>query len=146
MQRNPRARAPQSSGVLRAEPQRPEADGFVRDLNPSGQHQLGDVTPAHTEAVVEPHATTDDLRREAIAFLERWSGRWLGHDGIRADRKRLDNASSGNSITAHLPVYLALVNRALRHPASLRVTPDRSTRPGVSRGSTTDPAGRGYHT
>ena len=27
-------RAPQSSGVLRAEPQRPETDGFVRDLNP----------------------------------------------------------------------------------------------------------------
>src|SRR6266851_2679577 len=29
-------RAPQSSGVLRAEPQCPKADGFVRDLNPSG--------------------------------------------------------------------------------------------------------------
>jgi hypothetical protein len=32
------ARAPQSSRVLRAEPQRPEADGFLRDLNPSGGH------------------------------------------------------------------------------------------------------------
>ena len=42
-----RARLPsalQSSGVLRAEPQRPEADGFVRDLNPLGQHQFGHVT------------------------------------------------------------------------------------------------------
>src|SRR5262245_56491909 len=29
-------RAPQSSGVLDAEPQRPQADGLVRDLNPSG--------------------------------------------------------------------------------------------------------------
>ena len=64
----------------------------MRDLNPSGQHQLGDVTQAHPEAVVEPHATTDDLRREAIAFVERWSGRRVGHGGIRADRKRLDNA------------------------------------------------------
>jgi uncharacterized protein YfaP (DUF2135 family) len=25
-------------------PQRPEADGFVRDFNPSGQHQFGHVT------------------------------------------------------------------------------------------------------
>ena len=49
---------PQSSGVLRAEPKRPEADGFVRDLDPSGQHQLGNVTQAHTEAVVQPDATT----------------------------------------------------------------------------------------
>ena len=45
-----------------------------------------------------------------------------------------------------LAVYFALVNRALRHPASLRVTPDRRTRPGVSRSSTTDPAGRKYNT
>jgi hypothetical protein len=65
---------------------------FVRDLNPSGQHQFGDVTQAHAEAVVEPHAPTDDLRREAIAFVERWSGRRLRDGGIRADRKRLDNA------------------------------------------------------
>jgi hypothetical protein len=64
----------------------------VRDLNPSGQHQLRDVTQAHTEAVIQPHATTNDLRRESIAFVERWSGRRLGHGGIRADRKRLDNA------------------------------------------------------
>ena len=41
-----------------------------------------------------------------------------------------------------LVVNVALVNRAPRHPASLRVTPDRSARPGVSRSSTTDPAGR----
>jgi hypothetical protein len=27
---------PQSSGVFRAESQRPEANGFARDLNPSG--------------------------------------------------------------------------------------------------------------
>ena len=40
----------------------------------------------------EPHTPTDDLRREAIALVERWSGRWLGHGGIKADRKRLDNA------------------------------------------------------
>ena len=60
---------------------------------PSGQHQLGDVTQAQTEAVVEPHTTTDDLRRESIAFVKRGSGRRLGHGGIRADRKRLDNAS-----------------------------------------------------
>ena len=45
-----------------------------------------------------------------------------------------------------LAVYLALVHRARRHPASLRVTRDRSTRPEVSRSSTTDPAGRGYNT
>jgi hypothetical protein len=36
-------------------------DGFARDLNPSGQHQLEDVTQAHTETVVGPHAMTDDL-------------------------------------------------------------------------------------
>src|SRR4029450_7724554 len=78
-----------------AEAQGPEADGFVRDLNPSCQHQLRDVTQAHTEAVVEPHAPTDDLRRESIAFVERWAGLRLGHSGIRADRKRLDNAWPG---------------------------------------------------
>ena len=36
---------------------------------------------------------TDDLRREAIPFVERGSVRRLGHGGIRADHKRLDNAS-----------------------------------------------------
>jgi hypothetical protein len=52
--------APQSSRVLRPEPQ---ADGFVGDLNPSSEHQLGDVPQAHPEAVVEPHAPTDDRPR-----------------------------------------------------------------------------------
>ena len=47
---------------------------------------------AHTEAVVEAHTTTDELRRKTITLVERWSGRPLGHGGIRADRKRLDNA------------------------------------------------------
>ena len=88
-------RAPQSSGVLRPEPQRPEADGLVRDLNSSGQHQLGHVTQTHTEAVVKPHAPTDDLRREAIAFVECGAGRPLGHGDIRADRQRLDNSPKG---------------------------------------------------
>ena len=37
-------RAPQSSGVLRADVPRPEADGFVKDLNPLGQHQFRHVT------------------------------------------------------------------------------------------------------
>jgi hypothetical protein len=73
-------RAPQSSGVLRAEPQRPEPNGFMRYLDPSGQHQLGDVTQAHTEAEIEPHAMTDDRWREAITLVERQSGRRLGHD------------------------------------------------------------------
>src|SRR5438093_10227188 len=40
----------------------------------------------------EPHAPTDDLRRKAIALVERWLRRWPRHGGIRADRKRLDNA------------------------------------------------------
>jgi hypothetical protein len=62
------SRASQSSGVLRAEPQRPEANGFVRNPNPAGRHQLGDVTQTQTEAVVQPQATTDDVRREAIAL------------------------------------------------------------------------------
>jgi hypothetical protein len=88
------SRAPQSSGVLRAKPHRPEADGFVRDLNPSSEHQLGDVPQAQPETVVEPHATTDGLRREAMAFVECWSDRRLRHDGIRADHTRLDNAAT----------------------------------------------------
>src|ERR1019366_10149814 len=50
-----------------------------------------DVTQTHTEAVGEPHATTDDLRREAIAFVEYGAGRPLGHGDIRADRQRLDH-------------------------------------------------------
>jgi hypothetical protein len=37
------SRAPQSSGVLRVKPLRPEANGFVGDLNPASEHQLGDV-------------------------------------------------------------------------------------------------------
>src|SRR5262245_18758168 len=40
---------------------------------------------------------TDDLRREAIPFVERGSVRRLGHGGIRADHKRLDNTSGGHS-------------------------------------------------
>jgi hypothetical protein len=36
---------------------------IVRDLNPSSQHQFGDVTQAHPEAVIEPHTITDDRRR-----------------------------------------------------------------------------------
>jgi hypothetical protein len=51
-----------------------EADGFVRDLNPSSQQQFGDVPQTHTEAIVEPHAPTDDLRREMKAFVKLWSG------------------------------------------------------------------------
>jgi hypothetical protein len=37
------------------------------------------VTQAHTEAVVEPHAMTDDRWREAITLVERRSGRRLRH-------------------------------------------------------------------
>jgi hypothetical protein len=47
--------------------------------NPSGEHQFGYVAQAHAEAVIEPHATTTDLRREARALVERGSGPRLGH-------------------------------------------------------------------
>src|SRR5262245_35224604 len=47
-----------------------------------------------TETVIEPQAMTDDLRREPIAFVQRGSVRRLGHGGIRADHKRLDNANN----------------------------------------------------
>jgi hypothetical protein len=70
----------------------------VRDLNPSGEHQLGDVTQAYTEAVVESHTPTDDLWREAIAFVERGSFRRLRHGDIRADRERLDNAQPATDV------------------------------------------------
>src|SRR5262249_30873719 len=85
-------RAPESSGVLRAEPRGPKADGFVRDLNPAREHQFGYIAQAYAEAIVEPHTPTDDLRREAVAFVERWSGRRLEHCGMRADHHLLDNA------------------------------------------------------
>src|SRR5262245_43169985 len=52
---------------------------LVRNLNPSVQHQFGDVTQAQTEPVVKPDATTDDFGRKSVAFVERWSGRGLGH-------------------------------------------------------------------
>jgi hypothetical protein len=45
------SRAPQTSRVLRAEPQRPESNGFVRDLNPAGEYDFGDVTQAQAEAI-----------------------------------------------------------------------------------------------
>jgi hypothetical protein len=61
---------------------------------PRASHQLGHVPQAHTEAVVEPHAVTDDFRREAITFVERWSGRRLGHGGIRPSRQRPENPVS----------------------------------------------------
>jgi hypothetical protein len=86
-------RAPQASGVLQTEPERPEPDGFIRDLDAASKHQFRDVAQAHPETVVEPHAMTNDLGRKAVAFIERGSRRRLGHGGIRADRRRLDNAS-----------------------------------------------------
>src|SRR5262249_50616311 len=48
-------------------------------LNPSSEHQFGDVAQAHVESVVEPHAPTDDLQWEPVAFVEHWPGRPLGH-------------------------------------------------------------------
>ena len=65
-------RAPQSSGVLRPEPQRPEADGLVRDLNSSGQHQFGHVAQAHAEAVVKPHARPAGLEPATPGLEEQW--------------------------------------------------------------------------
>ena len=36
-------RAPQVSRVLQAEPERPEPDGFIRDLDAAGKHEFRDV-------------------------------------------------------------------------------------------------------
>lgn len=57
-------RAPQSSGVLGAEPPRPESDDFVRDLNSASQHQLGNVTQAD-QAKGLSHPKTPPGRRTA---------------------------------------------------------------------------------
>src|SRR5262249_29782292 len=65
------SRAPQASGVLRPESQRPETDRFVRDLNPAGKHHVGHVAQTQTKTVVEPHAPSDDPGRKAIAPVER---------------------------------------------------------------------------
>ena len=40
-----------------------------------GEHKFGHVAQAHPETVLEPHTMTDELRREAIALVERRSGR-----------------------------------------------------------------------
>jgi hypothetical protein len=76
-----------SGGVsrLRAESEGPEADGFVGGHNPSGEHQLGHVAQAQTEAVIEPYAMAKESRREAISLVERWPGRRMGHGRIGAD-------------------------------------------------------------
>jgi hypothetical protein len=95
------------ASIVGRTPCRTETSGggwFRERPQSSGQHQLGNVTQAHTEAV-EPDATTDDLRREAIAFVECWSGRPLGHGGIRPDRKRLDNASDHVVVGRNLDAY-----------------------------------------
>jgi hypothetical protein len=91
-------RAPQSSSVLRTEPQRPEADAFVRDLNPSGQHQLGDVygadlaapTPWFTlkaeAAYVSSGNHVGDDYVLCVLQLERQSGEWVFVGGTPAKR------------------------------------------------------------
>ena len=73
------SRPSQSSCILQAEPQRPEADGFVRDLNATDKEQFGDVAQAHREAIVQPHTMADDLGRVPIAFVERGAGEQLRH-------------------------------------------------------------------
>jgi hypothetical protein len=78
------SRPSQSSGVLQAEPQRPEADGFVRDFNATGEQQFGDVAQAHREAIVQPHAMADDLGREPIAFVKQ--GRVDGCDMAESEQ------------------------------------------------------------
>jgi len=70
-------RPSQASRQLQAEPHGPEADGFVRDLNSTGQQQLGYVPEAHPEPVIQPNPMADDLGWKPKAFVEWWADQHL---------------------------------------------------------------------
>jgi len=59
----------ESSRVLRSELQTPEADGFVRDHDPTLSQQIFDMPVTECETVVEPDAVAYDLGRETMAFI-----------------------------------------------------------------------------
>src|SRR5262249_3610691 len=73
----PRPGAPtaESCGVGGTELLAPQPDGLVADLHPALRQEFLHVAVAEREAVVQPHGVADDLGREAIASIQRVTGR-----------------------------------------------------------------------
>src|SRR5262249_29531041 len=61
----------QGAGVGLAELRTPLPDGLVAEGDPAGQHHLPGLARARREAVVEPDAVADDLRREPEPLIRR---------------------------------------------------------------------------
>ena len=58
----------QVPGDLRAELDRPAADGLVADIDAALSQQLLDVPEAQVEPKIQPHRVADHVRREAVSF------------------------------------------------------------------------------
>src|SRR5215475_4687291 len=56
----------------------PLPDGFIRHNNAAGEQEFFDISIAQAEAIIEPHAVADDVRRKAVVLVTvRCS--WRGH-------------------------------------------------------------------
>jgi hypothetical protein len=74
----PGASSGESIGILLAKFSSPIAHGFVRHDDAALGHHLLDVPIAQAEAEIEPDTMADNLRREAVAFVEMRRG-WCRH-------------------------------------------------------------------
>src|SRR5258708_35703588 len=63
--------------------QRPLTDGFIRQDDAALRHNLFNITETEREAKIQPHAVTDNLRREAVASVIGSSGRCF-HEAMLA--------------------------------------------------------------
>ncbi len=60
----------QSAGVFGSKLDAPETDRFPSDDDASLGQQVFDICVAKIKAIIEPHRVTDDVWREAMAFID----------------------------------------------------------------------------
>ncbi len=65
--------AAQFVGICLTKLEAPFSDRLISNDDATHSHNLFDITIAESEAEVEPHCVADDLRREAMAAVERSS-------------------------------------------------------------------------